>query len=294
MHSEKLIPIYEPSGDAGGDIIFLHGLDGDWKKTWRDADLPEDDAYGWPHWLGEELERIGMPSRVYSFDYPACSTKWIGATLPIFDRAGDLLEEIDLTLPPSSQLFFICHSLGGLMVKKMLSLARDKGGTKAQVPDRTRAILFLGTPHQGSGVANIVCTLIPKLLSRKSVTLEELARDNPGLREMRDAFLNQASVQRWAIHQVAEGKDTFGLRIVDENSAFCGTGDCVVADEDHISLPKPKTRDSSVFRRAVRMAQDFFAHPLEIEDRGVSNRSGESIRRLILQVLAEQKLISLP
>ncbi len=251
MSASKLQTIV-PSDAPKIHVIFVHGLDGDWRGTWRSTILPDEDKYGWPAWLADVL---GPGYAIHAFDYPAFSSGWKGNTLPMFDRAEDLLEEIDLNLSGDARLFFICHSLGGLMVKKMLSVARDKSGTKKAVLTRTVGVLFLGTPHQGSGVANIVNKVLPTLISRASITLEELERSNPDLRALGQTFRTQAFEYKWKVHQYAEGKDTRGVRVVDEHSANSTIGDFVVADEDHISLPKVASRESKIFKRALVMLQ---------------------------------------
>lgn len=268
-YSDQLRRIHDSEqGPAKLDVIFVHGLDGDWKKTWRHAGLPQSDGVGWPGWLGVDLNRAGLPCSIHSFDYPAASSEWRGHTLPMFDRAGRFLEEIDLVLPGGSSLFFICHSLGGLMVKQMLSLARDREGSQGQIPHRTKGILFLGTPHQGSGLANIINKLIPTFAST-TVTVQELERANPELRRLLEVFRSQARTHQWKVHQYAEGRDLLGCRIVDEFSAHSWVGDLVVDDEDHLSLPKLADQGRIIYRRAVRMIQEISAprtgHP-EVQD----------------------------
>lgn len=256
---DQLIPIFSSgAGKAVVDVVFVHGLDGDWKKTWRHPDAAQDDSIGWPIWLGKELDHLGVGCNVHSFDYPAASSAWRGKTLPMFDRAGRFLEELDLTLAGGTSLFFVCHSLGGLMVKQMLSLARDAEGSKGDFPRRTKGILFLGTPHQGSGLANIVNRLVPTF-ARTTVTVEELETANPELRRLQGTFRAQARQHDWLVHQFAEGRDTHGMRIVDEYSAHSWVGDCVTDDEDHLSLPKLVNSGRIIFRRALRMIRDVGA-----------------------------------
>lgn len=235
----------------------MHGLGGDWKGTWRATSLPPDDEFGWPLWLGQDLHQAGVDSRVWSFDYDASPSAWAGHTLPLYDRAGQFLEEIDLTLAAETRLVFVCHSLGGLVVKRMLALAREKTGSKARIPDRTAAILFLGTPHQGSALARVLNLPVVGRVARATITVEELERGNPELRSLGETFCKQAAEVGWLVHQYAEGRDTLGARVVDEHSAFSGFGDRVVLDEDHFSLCKPASRAHPVHRRCLRMVESL-------------------------------------
>lgn len=48
----------------------------------------------------------------------------------------------------------MCHSLGGIIVKTALFQANSKSRYKAILGD-TIGTIFIGTPHQGSGFANV-------------------------------------------------------------------------------------------------------------------------------------------
>jgi hypothetical protein len=57
--------------EALGDVIFIHGLDGDQRGTWTSSDPTR--SY-WPLMLSEELPRI----RVFSLGYKVHYTSWTG------------------------------------------------------------------------------------------------------------------------------------------------------------------------------------------------------------------------
>lgn len=245
------------------EIVFVHGLDGSWDRTWRHPDLPAEDPIGWPAWLGAQANAQGIDCNVWSFAYPAASMGWRGQTLPMFDRAGNFLELLDLRLRGYAPVLFVCHSLGGLMVKRTLVLAQGEpeGSAKANFLQRTRGILFLGTPHQGSGVAGVLA-MLPRLFSRATVTTNELTRTQAELRSLNRSFLRLLRQQRWLVHQFGEGRDTYGVRVVDEHSANCGSGDAdfqIAEAEDHLSLPKVADREAVIYLRAMRMLEDIVA-----------------------------------
>jgi hypothetical protein len=53
-------------------------------------------------------------------------------------------------------LIFVAHSLGGLVVEQALLLSRGSSQQHVkQLVESTIAIAFMGTPHLGSGVANL-------------------------------------------------------------------------------------------------------------------------------------------
>jgi hypothetical protein len=65
-----LITVQLLGGDAEAaiaDVIFLHGLQGDWQTTW----LSGEREMPWPGWLGEDSSSLA----VWSVNYPASATK---------------------------------------------------------------------------------------------------------------------------------------------------------------------------------------------------------------------------
>ncbi|MGR9108626.1 MAG: esterase/lipase family protein [Gammaproteobacteria bacterium] len=130
------------------DLIFVHGLDGDARSTWQRKDRPET---FWPGWIGEKFPGIG----VWSLDYDANSIAWRGDSMPLYDRANNVLNCFEQEGIAQRPIAFICHSLGGLLIKQVLRNASDsKHPSWSVVGKQTRFILLLSTPHSGSGMAN--------------------------------------------------------------------------------------------------------------------------------------------
>ncbi len=132
------------------DVIFVHGLGGDHESTWR----RRKQAACWLEWLHEDMANIA----VWSLGYPAAATEWIsgakGMALP--QRASGLIERMLDNGIGSRGLVFVCHSLGGLVVKQVLrhcSEEREEGW--GAIAHSTRGVAFLATPHTGAPLANI-------------------------------------------------------------------------------------------------------------------------------------------
>ncbi len=95
----------------------MHGLGGHWEKTWTANDGNQ--------WLRKslplELRNAGFSARVMSYGYDA-SLRLGGGLADIHDQAGILLtrlyDERDSNEMRKRPLLFICHSLGGLVMKK--------------------------------------------------------------------------------------------------------------------------------------------------------------------------------
>ena len=117
----RLIEIAGWRGAARASVVFVHGLGGHAYDTWRRA--PDNNTF-WPLWLAKDVEGIS----VYTMAYEAPPTNWLGTSMPLQDRAVNVLELL-LSEPglKSGPITFICHSLGGLIVKQIvLNLQQQK------------------------------------------------------------------------------------------------------------------------------------------------------------------------
>jgi len=102
------------------DVIFVHGLDGDARSTWHPKDQPK---HFWPAWLGEEMTQLG----VWSLNYAVSASAWKGHSMPLVDRANNVLDLFALEDIGQRPLALICHSLGGLLMKQVLRTPGMRG-----------------------------------------------------------------------------------------------------------------------------------------------------------------------
>ncbi|KAI0471504.1 hypothetical protein GGR56DRAFT_681634 [Xylariaceae sp. FL0804] len=101
-------------------------------------------------WIRQGIRReVGGRARVLLYRHRAPAE---GATLQ--QAADDLLAQLARAragLPPSRPVFFVCHSIGGLVVKLALVRAnRDEGGALRQLVFACHGLTFFSTPHRGS------------------------------------------------------------------------------------------------------------------------------------------------
>ena len=236
------------------DVIFVHGLGGDASETWRHG---EDDSTSWPHWLGGDFPEIG----VWSLSYAASPMKrlWLkrllgfnskdsGEPQPLPDRALQVLDDLSNNALGQRPLMFICHSLGGLLVKQLLRKSDESPETRLyQVARHTQAVLFLATPHAGATLASLVHKF--KKVFGSTVSIEELRIHDAHLRDLYDWYRNHA--QRLGIETITY-YETLPVRgilpIVNPTSAHPAVGaDPVGLDEDHISISKPRDKGAQVY-----------------------------------------------
>ncbi|KAK5661437.1 hypothetical protein OQA88_11338 [Cercophora sp. LCS_1] len=159
---------YDPI-DAEVDIVFIHGITGH---------LPQ--------------------ARILSFGYDAGVIGWRSRLSGnrIGDHARNLLaalaghREADNT--NNRPLIFVCHSLGGLVCQDALLISRTSPDPHLrQILSTTHAVLFLGTPHSGTGLA-VVGQRLSRLAGLVSGTnarlVEVLRRDSEVLARIQDEF----------------------------------------------------------------------------------------------------------
>ncbi|KAF2477247.1 uncharacterized protein BDR25DRAFT_208408 [Lindgomyces ingoldianus] len=188
-----------PSGikllhDGGGsviDIIFVHGLTGDREKTWKTKSATDP----WPKVL---LPSKVPKARILTFGYDAYVTDWRGMVSKnrIGDHAMNLLAAVATYRvdddPNDRPIIFVCHSLGGLVCKDALSKAQHHPEKHIkQIFLCTRGIVFLGTPHLGSGLAQWMESLAKAIGVLKQTNAEILAvlkSDSEPLKQIQNNF----------------------------------------------------------------------------------------------------------
>ena len=171
-------------GNAAADIVFVHGLGGDKRATWQSSKAQ--DSF-WPAWLAEDLPRVC----VYSLGYDASPSAWLGNAMPLSDRATNLLALMEAEQLGARPIVWVCHSLGGLVVKQLLRTAATLGQASwRRFAEHTKAVVFLATPHAGARLANYV-ELLGRVL-RTTVTVEELNANDAHLRELTQWYRNYA------------------------------------------------------------------------------------------------------
>lgn len=126
------------------DIVFIHGLASNSDSTWRheNAELP------WPE---ELLARDISDCKILKYDYDISNIHGLDKGT-LRDLAADFLNElVNWRRDNESErpIIFVAHSLGGLLVKRMLPESQSRNAPY-NIGALTRGIIFLGTPHRVS------------------------------------------------------------------------------------------------------------------------------------------------
>lgn len=144
--------LHDPT-DATVDICFIHGLTGNRATTWT----ANGQSQPWPQTLlAPRLDK----ARILTFGYDAYVVrKTVASSNRLIDHASNLLNDLtrerlgDNT--SDRPIIFIAHSLGGLVCKEAILLSRNNPEIHLKrIFDCTKGIIFMGTPHTGSWMAD--------------------------------------------------------------------------------------------------------------------------------------------
>jgi hypothetical protein len=109
--------------------------------------------------------------------------------------------ENDNAIEAQRPIVFVCHSLGGIVVKKALILAHERSSNPdfQDILRNTRAIAFLGVPHEGSRFADFGHTLASALkvatlgTSANNALLAGLKKDASLLYNISNQFMDRGT-----------------------------------------------------------------------------------------------------
>lgn len=213
-------------------IILIHGLGGTADRTWGE----------FPNFLDADME--------IDFDVVSCGYEspplW-----KIWDRAPSILNIANGVLTDikarcdieSDEIILAGHSLGGVVVKKILLILHNK-----QALHKISKICFFDVPHDGSGFANV-----GKYISFRNRHLKSLARDSSELDDLNDQWVHSDLNNRLDIISIISANDDI-VSSSSSKSIFRGHAVETINHVDHRSIVKPESTDSSsylVFKKFI-------------------------------------------
>ncbi|KAI0189553.1 lipa and NB-ARC domain-containing protein [Xylaria flabelliformis] len=221
--------------DAKVDIILVHGLNGDPQKTWTAKN-----GVFWPaDLLPISLREARANVLVYGYNADVYSKKHGSNPSDnfIYMHAQTLVTSLTHyrkdELTSSNPIIWVCHSLGGILVKRALLYSNDLRASQHEdyrsIYVSTYGMVFLGTPHTGSDIATwgtilqaMSDAVVPRsFFQSESVLLRTLKRDNETLQNINNHFLDV--YQRFKILMAHENHKTdlkgTKMLVVDASSA---------------------------------------------------------------------------
>ncbi|XP_053192895.1 protein SERAC1 [Scomber japonicus] len=254
------------------DVLFIHGILGAAFKTWRqkdqnileekkDKESREDYTECWPKsWLASDCPNL----RVLSVEYDSHLSDWM-AKCPVENqrkslayRSRELLNKLKTAGVGERPVVWVAHSMGGLLVKKMLLDASEDPDMHGLLKN-TKGIMFYSVPHNGTAMAEYSINV--RYLLFPSVEVRELCKDSPALRNLNENFLNMAKEKEFKVLSFAETMPTnigpmINILVVPTQSANLGIGDLIEVDVDHLNICKPEKKDSFLYKRSLQFIQE--------------------------------------
>ncbi len=215
-------------------------------------------------------------------------------------RGKQALDQMGLEGLGERPLMFICHSLGGLVVKEILR-ASDDEDARREIRDNTRAVLFLATPHMGSDLASRLSSFRWRWVFGATVTLQDLRAHDAHLESLFNWYINNSKGVQTASYY--ETRKCRGVMVVKPAFARAGVGpDPIPLGENHISIAKPRESVAQVCLKVNKLIRDYVltrtvADKVEdlqnlldaLETAGAESVTGPRMRELLESVLKESK-----
>ncbi|XP_073417102.1 protein SERAC1 isoform X1 [Dendrobates tinctorius] len=266
-----LHPQHRTSQLMKADVLFVHGLLGAAFKTWRqqDRDQPLDESAAqeedytecWPKdWLAEDCPAL----RIISVEYDTHLSDWKVKCPADNDRksmtyrSSELLNKLKMAGVGKRPIIWVSHSMGGLLVKKMLVNA-SKDTELQDFVKNTRGIAFYSVPHHGSRLAEF--SVNARLLLFPSTEVKEISKDSPALKELNEEFLEFAKNKDFKVVSFVEMLPTrigsmMRLHVVPAESADLGIGNIIPVQVNHLNICKPKSKDSLIYQHTLQFIID--------------------------------------
>jgi hypothetical protein len=221
-------------------VIFVHGILSGGEQCWR-----YDPQTSWPQLLADEDKFKDVGIGVFSY-----RTDVRSRTYSVGDVVDSLREALDLSdLEQVKQLIFVCHSLGGIVVRRFIVVEQAKFiARKIEI-----GLFLVASPSIGSKDANGLY-LLSLVAGNSQAQALRFSQGNEWLNDLDKDFINLLGGGRLSIKgkelvedQAIKLKKWFGLtrQIVEPFSAARYFAESYkVPYSDHSTIVKPKDKDA--------------------------------------------------
>jgi hypothetical protein len=222
-------------------VLFVHGLVGDAEGTWRNT---QTGAY-WPGLLAADPKMAPFDVCVANYASPI-----LGRASTIEEIAQRMLQQLrDRGIfTRYRQIHFITHSMGGLVVKRVLTVLYSPG--EIEKLRLVRTVLFISTPAQGAPVADLASwiSLNPQMRDLVPADLNSFLQS---LENQWEFLLQDRDTRSGAFPRVYcayETLPTAGVMVVSRvyASSRCDPPRYPV-DLDHNAIVKPGSREDEPY-----------------------------------------------
>lgn len=248
------------------DIVAIHGLNGDKFRTWTE---PASQKLWLRDFLPDELPR----ARVMTFGYNATAA-FENSKAGIREHARHLLvslmEAREYDSASKRPLILMGHSLGGLVLKQALIIAQHESLYRP-IYQSVRGVIFFGTPHQGSSLANYATILarIPLILTNKPPPqlLEALRKESGELKSLTNNFKSLLNANPFSVVSFYETRTLNGWKalVVEKTSALLTPPnetptyeEQIPADATHRDICRFSSRENETYVAAVKSIKRLY------------------------------------
>ena len=249
------------SGSPSYDIVFVHGIRGGAFITWRQEKALSlgaargnvDHSVCWPTaWLAPKFPK----ARLISAEYAAPATWWEGESLPLYGTVNHLAEKLAAAGVGSRPVIFVCHSMGGVIVKEIIGRGTMKEAPQSlqKISKSAAGVIFYSVPHAGSRLADFGWKL--RYLGASPSRAVAHLKTDPHLHEMNSVIRDLCRRDKLRVLSFSEGLPTklsyVSTHIVPHESAYPGYGEFIVlGNHDHITVCKPQGTEDPAFKSLV-------------------------------------------
>lgn len=214
-------------------IILVHGLGGTADGTWGK----------FPDFLEKDSD-LDYSIVSYGYQSPHLIKQFYKRAPSILNIANGLLTDIKTRCDlDNDEIILAGHSLGGLVVKKLLLRMKDK-----KINHKIRKVCFFDVPHDGSGFANV-----GKYISFRNRHLKSLCRDSSELDDLNDQWVDSELDNVLEIMSIIAANDDI-VSSSSSKSIYRHHQVETINNVNHSTIVKPESMESSsylVFKKFV-------------------------------------------
>lgn len=233
-------------------VVFVHGFLSNGKDCWKNE---ASGAY-WPEILKNESEHDSIGIYVYTYQ-----TNFFSGTYSLGDVVDDLKERLQLDHVLSSKaLVFVCHSMGGIVVRRYL-VSREHDLKEVAV-----GLYLVASPSLGSNYANWL-EPIAQLMNHSQADVLRFSQNNQWLNDLNKDFKNLIGANRLTIRGKEITEDKFVIlkklgflkQVVEPLfGALYFPEPYKLPGSDHFSIAKPENKDSIQHRLLLKFIEVNF------------------------------------
>ncbi|KAI4601048.1 Serine active site containing protein 1 [Pestalotiopsis sp. 9143b] len=281
--AKNFLRVLTQPGQPDVDIVAVHGLDPLGRKLHAEATWTAGNAL----WLQDFLPQRLPNARILLFDYNA-NVAFQTSTAGVLEQAESLLNQLEIARAAQTDrpLIFICHSLGGILVKRTLISAKHSD-TYQNIVNNTYGIIFFGTPHRGGNNAKIGDAFagVVRRLGRKPKNsfMSALKSDSWFANSITNDFRQFLEEFHFLSFYETRPLGMFGL-VVDPKAAVLGLPGSrekqIPLDADHSGICKFESSTDPIYQQVeeniARMAKDAVQDSIDRQQRSEVGSEGNS------------------